>query len=146
MATMRLRMEFIAILAAGLIALADIGCESPSWTHSLNESFNAKDGDPASGPRTEEEHRREYVETHSRKSMRWLLGHRIRPGMSYNEVCHVLGEEGERETKDRALKTTTTNVRIDDEVYSFGPDSEGRSLYLFFRDERLINFDPADFQ
>jgi hypothetical protein len=143
---MRLRSEFIALLGAGFVVLAGAGCESPSWKHSLNESFNAKDGEAESSPRTEEEHRREYAETHSRKSMRWLLGHRVHAGMSYNDVCHVLGEEGERETKDRALKTTATNVRLDDEVYSFGPDSDGRSLYLFFRDDRLINFDPTDFQ
>jgi hypothetical protein len=143
---MRLGSVIVALLASGLAVLAGAGCESPSWKHTLNESFNAKDGDEASGPQTEEEHRREYAATHSRKSMRWLLGHRVRPGMSYNEVCHVLGEEGERETKDRALKTTALNVRIDDEVYSFGPDSDGRALYLFFRDDRLINFDPSDFQ
>ena len=66
--------------------------------------------------------------------------------MSYSAVCHVLGEDGERETKDRWLKTSGANVRIDDEVYSFGPDSEGRILYLFFRDDRLINFEADEFK
>jgi hypothetical protein len=78
--------------------------------------------------------------------MRWLLAHRVKGGMSYAAVCHVLGEDGERETKDRWLKTGGVNIRIDDEVYAFGPDSEGRNLYLFFRDDRLINFDPDEFK
>jgi hypothetical protein len=43
------------------------------------------------------------------------------------------------------LKTTGVNVRIDDDVYSF-EDNEGRALKLFFREDRLINFDPTDFE
>lgn len=132
------------LLCACVLAMGLTGCESPAWTHSLNDSFNARED--ASGPRTEEEHRREYVKTHSRKSMRWLLSHSVKAGMSYEEVCHVLGEDGERETKDRWLKTGGVNVRVDDEVYAYGPDSDGRILYLFFRDDRLINFDASEFK
>jgi len=127
-----------------MAAIVLAGCESPAWTKSLNESFGVREDD--SGPRTEEEHRREYVKTHSRKSMRWLLSHSVKAGMTYEQVCHVLGEDGERETKDRWLKTGGINVRVDDEVYSFGPDSDGRILYLFFRDDRLINFDASEFK
>lgn len=130
------------LIGACVVSLAFAGCESPSWTHSLNESFHARSAD---GPRTEEDHRREYVATHSRKSLRWLLSHCVNTGMSYAEVCHALGEEGEVRKKDPAMKTGV-NVRIDDEVYEFGPDSEGRVLVLFFREDRLINFDPSDFR
>src|SRR5262245_52836860 len=132
------RTGFIAAVLAG-IALS--GRESPSWTHSLHESFNAAE---EGRPKTEDEHRREYIANHSRKSMRWLLRHCVKAGMSYEQVCHALGTEGERD-HDPALKTGNLNVRIDDEVYSFG-DSEGRTLKLFFREDRLINFDPADFE
>jgi hypothetical protein len=142
MATMHQTTGMTGFLAAALSAIVLAGCESPSWTRSLDESFGAAEQDR---PRTEEEHRREYAASHSRKSMRWLLGHGVKPGMSYEQVCRVLGVEGERDP-DPALKTTgNLNVRIDDEVYSFG-DSEGRTLKLFFRDDRLINFDPADFE
>jgi hypothetical protein len=134
-------MGMTALLCAWSCTLGFTGCESPAWTHTLHESFRAQD---EGGPRTEEEYRRDYVKTHSRKSMRWLLAHCVRPGMSYEKVCHALGQEGERET-DRTLKTTGINVRIDDDVYSF-EDNEGRALKLFFRDDRLINFDPTDFE
>lgn len=137
------RMGITVHVCAGLAALVLAGCESPSWTHTLNESFAAKD---EGGPRTEEEHRHDYIANHSRKSLRWLLAHRVKPGMSYEQVCHVLGEDGTREERDRWLKTKGINIRIDDDVYSFGPDSDGRNLYLFFREDRLINFDPTDFE
>jgi hypothetical protein len=140
---MHIRLGITGPLCAWLAAMALTGCESPSWTHSLNESFNAKE---EGRPRTEEEHRKEYIATHSRKSMRWLLAHRVNTGMSYQNVCHVLGEDGKREERDRWLKTGGVNIRIDDEVYSFGPDSDGRILYLFFRDDRLINFEPEEFR
>jgi hypothetical protein len=141
MATMYHSVGLTGIVCAGLAALALTGCESPSWTHTLNESFAASKDN---GPRTVEEHRREYINTHSRKSMRWLLAHCVKPGMSYGDVCHALGQEGERES-DRSLKTTGVNVRIDDDVYSF-EDNEGRALKLFFREDRLINFDPTEFE
>jgi hypothetical protein len=66
--------------------------------------------------------------------------------MSYDDVRHVLGEDGTHEERDRWLKTKGINIRIDDDVYSFGPDSDNRTLYLFFREDRLINFDPTDFE
>jgi hypothetical protein len=140
---MHIRFGVTGALCAWLAAMLISGCESPSWTHSLNESFHAQE---EGRPRTEEEHRREYIATHNRKSMRWLLAHCVNPGMSYQKVCHVLGEDGKHEERDRWLKTGGVNIRIDDEVYSFGPDSDGRMLYLFFRDDRLINFNPEDFQ
>lgn len=143
MVTMPHGMRMAALIGAWVVTLAAAGCESPAWTHTLNDSFNAKAAE--GGPRTEEEHRREYIATHSRKSMRWLLGHCVNTGMSYAEVCHALGEEGEVRKKDPAMKTGV-NVRIDDEVYEFGPDSEGRVLVLYFREDRLINFDPSDFK
>ncbi|HLJ12428.1 MAG TPA: hypothetical protein VKU82_14635 [Planctomycetaceae bacterium] len=134
---------FRRLVGAWVFALIVSGCESPTWTHTLNESFSANQ--PA-GPRTEEEHRREYLATGSRRSLRWLLAHCVKPGMSYDDLCGVLGQDGELETKDLKLKTNGGNYRIDDEVYRWGPDSEGRILYLFFRENRLFNFDPDEFK
>jgi hypothetical protein len=31
-------------------------------------------------------------------------------------------------------------------VYAFGPDSEGQTVYLAFREDMLVNFDPLDFR
>jgi hypothetical protein len=135
-------MRTTGLFCAWLAIASLAGCESPAWTKSLNESF----GSTEAGPRAEEEHRREYVNTHSSKSIRWLLNHCVKQGMSYDQVSRILGEEGEREPNDRWLKTSGANIRIDDQVYKFGPDSEGHMLYLFFRDDRLINFDPSEFK
>jgi hypothetical protein len=141
---MHCRMRTAALLCAWLIAAALAGCESPAWTKTLNESFGIREDSP--NPRTEEEHRTDYVKTHSSKSMRWLLYHCVRQGMSYKDVSHNLAEEGERVSNDPTLKTGGANIRIDDEVYKFGPDDQGHELYLFFRDDRLINFDPSEFK
>jgi hypothetical protein len=141
---MHCRMGRTGLVCVWLATLGLAGCESPAWTKSLNESFGIRDD--SSGPRTEEDHRREYVKTHSRKAMRWLLYRCVKQGMSYEQVCHILGEDGERETNDRWLKTGGANIRVDDLVYSFGPDSEGHMLYLYFREDRLINFDPSEFK
>jgi hypothetical protein len=119
------------------------GCESPEWTRSLNDSFAHQDKPSA---KTEEQHRQEFQETKSHESMRWLLAHCIHTGMSYNEVCRIMGEDGNLETQDRQLKSGGGNYRIDDEMYGFGPDSKGKTVYLAFRENRLINFDPEQFR
>lgn len=138
------RMHFIRLVCGAVIIGSLAGCEAPSWSHKLNESFQAASSEE-SGPRTAEAHRREYASTRSRRSLHWLLAHEIQPGMTYRAVCNVIGEEGERELGDQSLKKTSAHIRIDDETYGW-PDSEGHVLCLFFRDNRLINFDPRDFE
>lgn len=137
------RFEITRLLWVLFVAGAVAGCESPSWTRSINESFGANE---KSGPRTEEQNRQEYADTHSRESLNWLLSHCIKPGNSYKQVCQTLGEEGTREPNDRLRKAQGNTYRIDDEVYAFGPDSKGRTLYLAFREDRLVNFDPEEFK
>ena len=130
--------------AAAALALAAVaGCESPAWTRTLSDSFAAKS---ESEPHNEDWHRRQYQENRSRKSLHWLLAHRLQTGMTYKEVTRVLGDDGERETKDREILTQGGPYRVGDEGYSFGPDSEGQSVILYFRDDKLINFDPAEFR
>jgi hypothetical protein len=119
------------------------GCESPDWTRTFNESY-AQHERPSS--KSEEQHRHDYQATKDHEAMRWLLANCIRTGMSYNEVCDVMGEEGNFETHDRQLKSGGGNYRIDDEMYAFGPDNKGKTVYLAFRENRLINFDAAQFR
>lgn len=120
-----------------------VGCESPGWVRSLKESFSMS-GDAEY--RLEEKHRREYQANHDKSSLRWLLAHRIDTGMSYGEVCQVLGEDGEQEHVDRWLKTKGSTYRLDDVIYRFGPDNEGHSYYLGFREDKLINYDREHFR
>lgn len=78
--------------------------------------------------------------------MSWLLAHCVAPGMSYKEVCRALGEEGSPEANDRWIKTRGTTYQVGDDTYCFGPDSEGQSVYLVFREDKLIGFDPEAFR
>ena len=124
-----------------LAALVFAGCGSPDWTRTMNDSFKFQDSSKA----VEEKHRQDYVATHSRKAMRWLLSHCVDTGMSLDQVCNIMGEEGILEMHDRAFKSHGGNYHLDDEMYSW-KDNEGRAIYLGFRDNRLVNFDRADFR
>jgi hypothetical protein len=109
----------------------------------MNDSFMARD---APNKEVEEQHRREYQDSHSRKAMRWLLGRCVETGMSYDQVCKVLGEPGTPETHDRAFKSQGGNYfLVGDEVYSW-KDNEGRAVYLGFRESHLVNFERSDFR
>jgi hypothetical protein len=125
-----------------LTVWAIAGCGSPDWTRSMNDSFRFND---PSSKATEEKHRQEYVASHSRKAMRWLLSHCVDTGMSYDQVCNIMGEEGTLETHDRAFKSHGGSYFLDDAMYSW-KDNEGRAVYLGFREDRLVNFDRAEFR
>ena len=65
--------------------------------------------------------------------------------MSVKDISNVLGEDGVRVHDDTWLKRGTA-YREDDTVYRWGPDKNGRDIYLVFREGRLINFDPKEFE
>ena len=101
-----------------------------------------------SGTRTREDelYRKQYQIDRDPAAMQWLLANRIEPGMSVANVNQVFGETGEREYNDRQIKTGSGFYRTSDTVYRWGPDNQGRSVYLVFREERLFNFDPNEFR
>lgn len=126
-----------------LTAWASAGCGSPDWARSMNDSFTFKE---TSSKEVEEKHRQEYAASHSRKAMRWLLGYRVDTGMSYEQVCNILGEAGTPESYDRAFKLHGGNYfLVGDEIYSW-KDNEGRAVYLGFREGRLVNFERSEFR
>lgn len=130
-------------LGAGLLVGAlSIGCETSGWTRKLERAFSSR---PHSTSAEEEHYRNKYVGNHDRQALYWLLRHRIDAGMPYGDVCRVLGEEGVRETRDNWIKTNGGNYQLGDDAYAFGPDSDGQTLYLVFRDDKLVNFDPTEF-
>ncbi|MBS0261627.1 MAG: hypothetical protein JSS02_06680 [Planctomycetes bacterium] len=138
---MREKYNLVVLLALFLASTSAVGCGAPDWVRSMNDSF--KFGGSVDRE-VEEKHRRDYAATHSRKAMRWLLGHCVDTGMSYDQICRVMGEEGTPESHDRQLKTGGGYL-IDDEMYSW-KDAEGRSIVLGFREGRLVNFDRAEFR
>jgi hypothetical protein len=136
------RKQSWVLLLAGITLGCALGCGSPEWMRSMNDS-SAWSG--SASRKIEEKKRQEYVETHDRKAMRWLLSHSIESGMKYDEVCKVMGEEGTQESNDRAFKSNGTDYYLDDVMYSW-KDNEGRAIYLGFRDGRLVNFDRSEFR
>lgn len=131
-------LDVLLLLLAGLC-----GCESPGWMKSLQDAFGSQS---AADYRAEEQYRRKYLANRDPQALNWLLAHRIQSGMSVDDVQQVLGEEAERETNDKWIKPKQGMYRIDDEVYRFGPDHDGRSVYLAFREGRLVNFEPEEFK
>ena len=128
---------------AFLLVVISAGCESTQGAKWLGYPFVAP-ADRTYG--REEKYRKDYQENRSRQAMQWLITNRVQAGMSVQDVNRILGEDGIREHMDKWLKTGSGNYLIDDVVYHYGPDSEGSSVYLVFRDDKLVNFDPDDFK
>ena len=57
----------------------------------------------------------------------------------------ALGEDGQRVYDDRLIKTSGGHYRSGDVTYKWDPDSKGRSIYLVFRENILVNYNPDDF-
>jgi len=91
------------------------------------------------------EHRSNWVQERDAKSLNWLLEKKIRSGMSRSEVEQILGEDGEPILNSAALIKDSSGYQSTDKGYRWGPDGSGRSIYLFFRDGRLVNFQPQEF-
>lgn len=133
-------------LSGILLATILAGCETPGWAERLDEAFTFSPGKDAGHYREEgERHRKKYAATHDREALHWLLRHCIEPGMSYHDVCRALGEDGVRESRDNWIKNNGGNYQVGDDAYAFGPDNHGQTLYLVFRDDKLVNFDPREF-
>jgi hypothetical protein len=95
--------------------------------------------------KTEMEYRTDYQTERDPEALSWLLANRIRQGMGVGEVNEILGQDGTREFDDRKLKAGNPAYRADDITYRWGPDSGGRAVYLLFREDKLLNYDPQQF-
>lgn len=93
----------------------------------------------------EEKYRRDYQVERSPEAIRWLKAHRVKPGMNLQQVNEVFGEDGKRVYEDARYKSKS-HYRSGDETYKWGPDSEGNSHLLVFRNGRLVNYDPQEFE
>ena len=125
-------------MICGLLLLT--GCETGSL-HGMLANW--------SGPRISagdvENHRSRFSQERDPAAFRWLLAHTLENGMSVQEVGHALGDEGERVYDDLQLKTQNQDFHQTDVAYKWGPDSDGRSVVLFFREGRLIQYRPDNF-
>ena len=94
----------------------------------------------------EAEQRQKFLNDRDPDAFRWLLSQRVHNEMSAEQVAHVLGESGERRPDDREYKTNGGFYQTTDVGYQWGPDRTGHTVVLFFRDGKLINFDPTEFR
>lgn len=125
-----------------LLALLASGCETPGWAERLDEAFTPA---PKVTPQDVEQHRTRYFKSRDREELYWLLRHEVESGMSYEDVCHAIGQNGVPEKHDTWVKTNGGNYQLGDHVYAFGPDNQGQTVYLVFRENKLVNFDPTEF-
>lgn len=130
------------ILLIALTASAALGgCETPAgpqfqwWsTHRIEEEESLG------------EHRSRFQQQGDPQSFRWLLANHLASGMSLYEVEEVLGSEGERVWNDSQFKKGEGRYQESDETYKWGPDRNGTSAYLIFRDGKLVNYDPSQYR
>ena len=122
------------------LLLGAVGCESLTGEHSV---FRSRESQTATDA---EEHRARFLETRNAEDLQWLLKNSIRSGMSRGEVAQVFGEQGERVRRDFRYTRNGGHYRENDVLYKWGPDNEGRTILLAFRDDKLVNFDPEFFE
>lgn len=133
------------LVAAGVLFAAASpfwGCESVGKT--TPQAF-AKSTADQPAKRTLNSERRRYQAERDPSAARWLLAHAIQRQMTVKEINEVFGEDGVRVHDDSSLKRGN-GYREDDTVYRWGPDRDGRDIYLVFRSGRLVNFDPKEFE
>ncbi len=88
-----------------------------------------------------EKQREEFLIERTEESIKWLLSNLAKNGMSKGDIDRIIGEQGERVFDDTDILSGDGLYRSDDLVYSWGPDKQGHSYMLVFRDNKLINFE-----
>ena len=127
-----------------LISLCGMGCgnfhqigATNGWTF-----FNSAD----SFQEEEKQYRERFVTEGDSQAVRWLLKNSIAGGMELHDVNQILGQKGVRQFDDGWIKNHGGTFRLSDRVYKWGPDSEGKTYMLVFRDDHLLNFNPDDYE
>lgn len=125
------------------VILLSTACETvPQWdSGKMSEPHRAEKRASSA-----ESYRTRYQTKRDPKALDWILKNRLYSGMSRNSVEKELGEAGEFQESSKWLKATGGTFRTTDEAYKWGPDESGRSVYLIFRDNILVNFNPEDFE
>lgn len=97
-------------------------------------------------PAEVEQQQRQFHIDSDPAAFNWLLAHQVENGMTVAMVNEALGSEGLREFDDADMKRNGGHYQQTDIGYKWGPDRNGRAVVLFFRDGKLVNFDPDEFR
>lgn len=139
---MRRPIVLLTVFSLSLWTMASLpGCGAPARAK-LAEMFPI--GNPPNLAPHEAEQRQKFQTERDPAAFRWLLVHRVHNEMTVEEVANVLGEAGERRFDDAEFKTNGGFYQTTDIGYQWGPDRSGHSVVLFFREGKLINFDPME--
>tara|TARA_R110002095_G_scaffold83532_1_gene72491 strand:- start:415 stop:846 length:432 start_codon:yes stop_codon:yes gene_type:complete len=126
-----------------IVFLLNSACETlPGWDSTTMSGTHRTEKRAISA----EDYRTSFLTTRDPKALDWILKNRLYSGMSRSSVEKEIGEEGEYQESSKWLKATGGTFRTTDEAFRWGPDESGRSVYLIFRDDVLVNFNPADFE
>lgn len=128
------------VAACLLVSAAGCGTLTGSGFSNLNDLFRS-----GSSHKDEETHRQKYQKDRDPAELQWLLANKIESGMTVSEVSRTIGEDGRRLYDDNWIKTGGGYYQSGDEVWKWNPDRNGQSLILVFREGRLVNFDPTDY-
>jgi len=132
-----------AITSFAILIVWTSGCSSA--LRSDMSPFKAFRGGDESEKVATEMRQRFLVERDS-KALAWLLQNRVHNEQTVHEVGQILGEPGERLSNDGEYKRHSGFYYETDVGYQWGPDQNGRSIVLFFRDGKLVHFDPKEFR
>lgn len=140
---MSYRTQFsLMVCFGGLMLFGVTGCDTLSKAGVPGlESYVKRDPEEV---KFENAKREEFALHHDHKALYWLMANRIESGMRLSEVEQILGESGE-DVSDQSYGKKGGIHQTTDLAYSWGPDSDGRSVILFFRDGYLTNFNRKDY-
>lgn len=137
------RLSILTSAVTVLILMPAGGCGSLNGTGMASlDGVTREKGDI----RDYETQRRRFLEDRDPEAMKWLLANRVRPSMTIEDVGEVFGEPGIREQADRWIKKSNGLYHEGDVIYKWGPDNDGHTVYLAFRDGHLVNFEPDEYK
>lgn len=124
------------------LCLTGVSCETLRAPGSTADWFarNSK-----SHERDANAHREQWQTRRDGLALKWLLATQVSNGMTVDGVNNRLGDIGVREEGTQEFKQKIEGLRIDDVLYRYGPDRDGETYYLAFREGKLVNFDPKRF-
>lgn len=133
-------MDFIKNTIGRILLVALIHLTGCSMMNSLADLMQQEESLFAEA----EKRREEFLIERSEDSIKWLLSNLAKNGMSKGDIDRIVGEQGERVFDDTEILSGEGLYRADDRVYSWGPDRQGNTYMLVFRDDKLINFENFD--
>lgn len=132
----------LGVILASALCVSSLGCSGFQNTDAAGFATLFKS---ESAEKAEEDRRAAFQKSRASKDLYWLLANHVQSGMTPREVGQVIGEQGRIVYNDGHFKTRGGHYQSGDRTWKWGPDRDGNSVFLVFREGGLVNFDPAQF-